>query len=200
VKAKSLFVIKTIALSALLFLLYAHVAVGYEWIIAGSATFLRKLFLASPVVSAKVKSVYYLIPFISALLAASGLELKRKLRWAAIGFVSYCFFDILTVASGLAVIVVRTQPVSNNLFITSGVIPAVHNLLLRILPYILLWFAINGKIENLWAPLVSAASLRVCPICGKGKTGLVEHIRSVHGEKALKSGKVRRHLVRTGIT
>ena len=198
-KEKLLFVAKVLALSILLFLLMSRVGAGYVWLVGKIANFIRGLLSARVVELNTAKSLNFLVPFLAAILSASGLSLKYKLKWLSIGLIAFIIFDTVTVATTIPMLAQEYRPARQYLPI-GAIAVVIHTTLLRILPFLLLLLALKGKLDLLWTPLIRVVPPSLCPICGKGRTGLVDHIRSVHGEKALKSGKVRRHLVRTGIT
>jgi hypothetical protein len=60
------------------------------------------------------------------------------------------------------------------------------------LPF-LLWFALTYK-QILPAKRVAKEEFYICPFCGAEKVGILDHIRTVHGEEALKSEKVKQLL------
>lgn len=198
-REKFLFLIKVLVFSILLFLLWSQIITLYAWLVAIGASFLRDFFGAGVVKSVEAKSSYLLVAFISVLLAASGLTLRRKLKWIAFGIFSMILSDTLTVATEIVRLAEQYRSGTSGLSFSAGLLAISYHALVLLLPFLLLLLAVQGRVEELWSPLVLTISPRVCPICGKERTGLIEHIRTTHGEKALKSWRVRRYLARVGL-
>jgi hypothetical protein len=196
VREKILFLAKVLVLSILFFILWTQVIAIYTWLVATGATFLRNSFGASAVKSVEAKSSYLLVAFASVILAASRLSLRQKLKWVAIGIFSLALFDILAVATEIVRVAEQYRSGASELSFPAGLLAISYHAFVLLLPFLLLILAVQGKVENLWASPVMIASPGVCPICGKERTGLIDHIRSVHGEKALKKRHVRRQLAR----
>lgn len=199
-KAKLFFLTKVFTLTIFFFVLWPKLERIYVDLIATVAIFLRGLLSTASLKSFEIESFYFIIPFLSVLIAANGIPIRHKLKWLALGLIFFIAFDILTVASGITALASQIRSGAKELTLMSELAGFTYQALCMTLPFLALLVALGGKLDQLWASSTFLQSSRICPICGKGKTGLVEHIRSVHGEKALKSWRVKRHLTRTGRT
>lgn len=202
-KDKMKFLGRTILFSLITFLLWENFFLkAYFASIRFAVDTLYWLFLGSPTGPRVLGSTsYYLIPFISMVLAKPGIGLLKRLRAVAVGIGAFLLFDFVLALFGLSTIIV--EPARPDV---PAILPAVSQVLYvtieLALPF-LLWFILISRDYRHLLELEGSGELpgrqrSCCPICKKEKAGLVDHIRSAHGEKSLRSWKVRRFLAKQG--
>ncbi len=144
---------------------------------------------------------YYLIPFISMVLAKSSIGYVKRLK-AIAAEITVLLFDFSFADLGLTTILVGPGLRRDTPAALSTVLQILYVTIELSLPFVL-WFTVIARdyvhpVGLEARPLVSGKEGTLCPICKKEKAGLVDHIRSVHGEKSLRSWKVKRFLTRNG--
>jgi hypothetical protein len=197
-KAKLLFLVKLFIFSFALFVFWkAPPPLGlgrwYNLFLKSAVAYVRFIFSAQEKTMAVMdKGPYYLIPFISLVLSTPKATFIRKIKLITIGITAFFAFDFLTTVSGFTSSI---QPLT--------ALNALYRTTLLVLPIFLWLIPLYQELEDLWKPALETGREsrdHHCPICGKEKAGLLEHIKSVHGEKALKGWRVRRYLAHTGTT
>jgi hypothetical protein len=201
-RVKLVYLAKLVAVSAFIFVLWESIfreiyCDGVKY----AVDFAHRLFANARNGPRVLESTsYYLIPFLSLVISKPGLSLMRRLKAVGIGLLAFLAVDFLIAAFGLSVLIV--EPASQ------PEVPAPVSLLVQVLYVstelglpLVLWFTLMDV--DIRDPLGLRAMAGLprhnrCPICGKEKVGLVDHIRSAHGEKSLMSWKVRRFLAKSG--
>lgn len=190
-KARPLFIAKTVIFSILLFLLWFWVSRVYASLLSESASLLRAFFGADLIEIETETFSYFIIPALSLILASSA-GLKRKMKYSLITFFLLFVFDTLGLVSGISDLGMGGGNFGENL--TSSVAVVIYNSFAWAYPVFIVLAFSGGRPSMLWQPRVKPNKTNRCPICGQAKTGLIDHIRSVHGEKSLKSWRVKRVL------
>lgn len=196
-KEKLLFLTKLVLISAISFYLWKTFAAGpYTHFLRRSISLIRPLLLKSNADLKILNKVpYFYLVFLSLVLAMPSTQLWKRIRFLLGGTFIFFGLDFATVFFGITSLLQRSE----YLYLS-----ALYHTLLTILP-VSLWIVPNlSQVGNFFEKLIPEAtqtwlnrkSSHVCPICKKEKAGLVDHIRSVHGQRSLKSWRVRRYLAR----
>jgi hypothetical protein len=186
-RPKYLFALRLVLFAVLLSILWPLVSAVYVKILSATVEGLRSTFGAGPIDITKEKYSYFLVPVFSLIAAASGVALKRKLIFGSLALAVRLALDAVNMASGLSDIGEGGVGFGDGILASSSTI--VYQASLWALPLALILIFLQNDPERLWSP-AQQNTLR-CPICGANKIGLADHIQHVHGEKALKSKKVR---------
>lgn len=196
-KERLLFLLKLLLFSAASFALWILVfARPYTLFLERSIGFLYP-FVFNREASLKIlsKVPYYYLVFLSLTLATPYTTVKRKIKLLLVGTLIFFSFDFLTTMLGI------TTRLAMRATIFDSALRALYYTFVYVLP-ISLWLVPNfnemGRLFEVKADSGRESKFR-CPICGKVKTGLVQHIRSAHGEKSLKSWRVKRFLAKQKI-
>ncbi len=186
----SSFLIKFILLSTVFYLLWTLIAPAYFSAILKITVAYFKLIGIEVSLPTSV-SLYsegilsYIPPFIALVLATPGIKWKRAASLIALGIPVLFVFRIIL---QISYVYLQIPPVSEfyNIFVIflSGTC--------RVALLFLLWFSLAYK-----QILPAKREVRegyICPFCGAEKIGILDHIRDVHGEEALKSEEVKQLL------
>jgi hypothetical protein len=205
-KDKALFLGRLVLFSLVTFLLWENFFLDiYFASIRHSVDILYRLLFGSPSGPKALGSTsYYLIPFISMVLAKPGIGFLKRLKAIAVGIAVFLLFDFLFAFLGLSTILVEPALRPDVPAVLSSVLQVLYVTIELSLPFVL-WFTLISRdyahplgLEA--RPPASGKEGTFCPICKKEKAGLVDHIRSAHGEKALRRWKVRRVLAKRSLT
>jgi len=195
-KERLLFLAKLVVISAVGFYLWKNFASQpYTLFLNRSISFVRPFFINSNANLRILNKVpYFYLVFLSMVLATPHTPILRRIKLLLTGTLVFFAFDFFAVFFGITLIVNQ----SNYSYLS-----ATYHTLLPILA-IALWIVPNlSQIGRLFekpalVPQVSPRN-RICPVCKKEKTGLLDHIRSSHSEKSLRSWKVKRFLAKTRV-
>jgi hypothetical protein len=186
---KQLFALRAALFSILLFILWPVVSIAYTATLSSVTDNLRLLFGADVLGLNKEKYSFFLVPVISIIAAASGVRWMQKLRFIGLALASRLALDVFNLASGAYKLAegggdFGQGPVASTITIF-------YQTSIWALPLLLVVLFLQGDPARLWSRAPAKPAHLRCPICGASKIGLSDHIRQVHGERALKSKKVR---------
>jgi len=199
-RKKLLFLSKLLLFSIAVFVLWQNIFLRLYCTSAKHSVDLLYRFLLDVPHGPKVleSTSYYLIPFLSLVLAKSGMSYLRKAKAVAVGLAAFFAFDFALALLGFSTLIV--EPPKTEMASTLAPILQVLYVTIELALPLLLWFAlVNRDYRNplgFETPVQAPKVSRRCPICRKEKAGLIDHIRSAHGEKSLRSWKVRRFLAK----
>ncbi len=189
---KTLFVAKLFGASIVLFALRGVVSAAYGVALALLARLTLPVFQPGVVFELTGGSFFAadvaLIPFMALIIATPGMDLVKRGKVFGVGLAVVLLSDLVVMWSGLPLAgsapFIADDSAGNTLYRT----------LLLIFPIVLWLVSSFRELEVLLAggtpQRASTARTRRCPICGKRKTGLADHIRSAHGDGALRKARI----------
>ncbi len=187
----SSFLIKFILLSTLLYLIWIPFASTYfSAILKINAAYFKligiEVSLPTSVSLYSEGILSYIPPFIALVLATPGIKWKKVASLIALGIPVLFVFRIILQISYVYLQIPPTGEFYNIVVIfLSGTC--------RVALLFLLWFSLTYK-QILPAKREVREGFYICPFCGAEKIGILDHIRDVHGEEALKSEEVKQLL------
>ncbi len=199
-KERLLFLAKLILVSSISFYLWkSFAAKPYILFLNRSIYFIRPFFINNDA-SLRVlnKIPYFYLVFLSLTLATPHTPLLRRVKLILAGTLVFFAFDFLTVFSGLTS--VAGSPKYLYLSALYHTIPPILAVALWIVPNLNEVGNLFEKKVSIPKPSLNHKHIRICPICKKERAGMIDHIRSAHGEKSLRSWKVERFLARQGLS
>jgi hypothetical protein len=118
-------------------------------------------------------NTFHIVGFAVLILASKGITIHQKTRYLFIGQLAICVTNFLFLMLKTIFLTHRTRYAE---------IPFISFVIINqwVLPFSLWLFMVRNKI-------FIREGLKKCPICGAMKKGLEDHVRSKHGEGALKS-------------
>ena len=174
------FFVRFIAFSSIPFLIWLYLDVEYVLITSYITESLLHLLgyqvQLSPPLTMVYPSTFNLITFSALILATRSIEKRTKVKAVVIGLtlmsVIQVIYRLFTVFAYIqmphALEITYAVQVINQYFLPFG-----------------LWLAFTYK------DVFRRAGAYICPICGEGKVGIVEHIKAKHGEEALEDERVK---------
>jgi hypothetical protein len=184
VKPKLLFVLKLLGFSAALFYFWHYISQVYinmlTWLLLHTSTFYG--------IAPKGRITLYnlsltVIPFISLLLATPRLSVLRRISTIIIGLPFFMLADFLLL-----------RRVANALVGGSYTESLIDIFFLSIkwaLPCVIWIVSSYPYIEDLYRPGKRRSSCYSCPVCMESHADIIDHIKKVHGKKALKKENVK---------
>ncbi len=188
-KAKLLFLAKVLFFSIILFALWeSTVAKWYFLSFNYVLPFLSQLFFGEQrqlIVSTHFFP--YIIAFIALVLSTPKVRLIRRITIILAGTTIFLIFGYLTVVSGITA----------NAASRPGPLRTLYETTPLFLPFLFWIIFTHREVSDLFGIGTITSKIRgdrLCPICGKERAGMVDHIKASHGEKSLKTRKVKRFL------
>jgi len=189
----SSFLIKFVLFSTALYLIWTLIAPAYFSTILKITAAYFELIGIEVSLNPTPDFLYYqgirscIPPFIALVLATPGIEWKKKSSLIALSMpLLFVFRTILQISY----VYLQIPPVSE----FYGVFVIFLSGTCRVALPFLLWFALTYKQLLARPEPVKGKHGYICPFCGAEKIGILDHIRSVHGEEALKSEEVKQLL------
>lgn len=124
---------------------------------------------------------FFLVPAFALILSAKGFPVKRKLLSLLSAFL-LCLLSS-TFSIGFRLEDINFSSINSSYGYTGVFVLNLINTLVRTIPFLSLLFLTKGNFSLLFEEKERKENLRKCPYCGKEKTGLKDHIISVHGKK-----------------
>jgi exosortase H (IPTLxxWG-CTERM-specific) len=174
------FLVRFIAFSSILFLIWLHLDTEYCWVIVQITEFLLNCMGYSihvGIANVTVHSgTFNLVAFTALVLATQSIGRSKKIKAVLIGLPILMIMHVVYSVYG-TLAYFQAEP-ALKIMLTAQFIGQ------YVLPFGL-WLAFTYK------DVFKRAGTYICPICGAEKVGIVEHIRVKHGEKALEDAKVK---------
>lgn len=147
-KSKLWFALRVAAISMVLFAVWPFVSGAYAPLLSYGASLVRGAFGAGGVEIGGEKNSYFYIPVIAMILAAPGLDARRKLAWVGLALGVMLSFDLLNLATGLTAL----AEVPGDLY------PTVYRSLVWALPVSVILLLVGGNPAGMWAPPVDSTA------------------------------------------
>lgn len=134
------------------------------------------------------------LPLLALVLATPKIEIKKAFLILLSGLAIFLLIDLVIIWLGIP-LKTSGSPLDN-----TTATYTVYRTIILILPLVIWLTSTHNQLKEIFLPKEKLPeSARVCPICKKEKTGLVDHIKTVHGHKALKKPRVQRYLKKNSL-
>lgn len=181
-RPKTLFLLKTLVSSLILFVIWPYVSKGYGFILIN---LLQAVDPHHPDLHANWPYIasLFVIPLIALTVSTPGLDLRKRAIILGVGVGSSISLDLIKLFYGIGD--------DGNYLVWYS---AYHTLkwLVPLLVWVAFCYPFLGRIFTEKKETAAAARLPLCPLCGAPHPDMSLHIRNSHGEKALRIKKVRR--------
>jgi len=179
---KTRFLLKASIVATGLFAVWAPSSHLYSVIRSYALSFISGLLLGEISVDGTIAELpfnqtFAIIPFIALMAATPEMQVAKKLSFIFAGIMIFLGLDLVL------------RPLVSNTDMLASVVQNIYYLL----PFMLWVIFSYSQTSFLWMPnhLRFRSEMHSCPICGVAQDGLIDHVREVHGEKALADMKVR---------